>query len=159
MLDLPAPVIASIQDQSFAHYPGECCGLLFQQDSAATSWRCVALENIADRLHQHDPAEYPRSSRDAFAVNEARMSRLIREAQGAGERWVAFYHSHIDCDAYYSAEDKRYAAPNGVALYPEVIQIVVSCHADRIVDANAFRWNGSDFILSQHLPAFARMRT
>jgi proteasome lid subunit RPN8/RPN11 len=159
MIELPPALITALQDHSFATYPGECCGLVFAPAGSRTATRSVALENTADRLHHLDPIEYPRTSREAFSVNEAKMTRLVSEAQSAGEQLLAFYHSHIDCDAYYSEEDKRYAAPNGVAVLPDVVQIVISCRADRISDANAFTWNGSDYVLSQSLAVFARNRS
>jgi proteasome lid subunit RPN8/RPN11 len=159
MITLPPEIITALQDHAFASYPGECCGLLFAPAGSNGVSRSEPLENVADRLHQRDPIEYPRTSRDAFAVNEAKMARLVREAQSGGLRWLAFYHSHIDCAAYYSAEDKRFAAPNGNAIFPEVLQIVISCHAQRIVDANVFKWDGTDFALDQPLPVFARNKT
>lgn len=158
MLRIPAPIIAQMQDQAFAGYPGECCGLLFAGADGATITRCAPLENLADRLHAMDPAEYPRTSRDAFAVNEAKLARLVREAEAGGERWVSFYHSHIDCGAYFSAEDKKYAAPGGVPVFPQLCQVVIETHADRIVEARAFKWDGADFAHVQTFPEFARRK-
>ncbi len=158
MLEIPPALIALIQDHAFAHYPGECCGLIFGQAGTSRASRCVQLENIADRLHALDPAAYPRTSRDAFMVNEAKLNRAVREAEAGGERWLAFYHSHIDCAAYFSDEDKLHAAPDGNVVYPEVVQLVVRCWRERISDANAFRWDGRDFALVQKLPEFARAR-
>jgi proteasome lid subunit RPN8/RPN11 len=158
MLDIPAPLIRQLQDQVFAHYPGECCGLLVGPPGGGLVSRALPLENIADRLHALDPAAYPRTSRDAFMVNEAKLARLVREAEAAGERWLAFYHSHIDCGAYFSAEDKKYAAPEGAAVFPEVVQLVIACSGAAITAAKAFRWDGRDFALLQDLPAFVRTR-
>ena len=158
MLDLPPSLIAQMQDHAFAQYPGECCGLLVGPRDGVTASRCIPLDNIADRLHALDPEAYPRTSRDAFMVNEAKLARLVREADAGGERWLAFYHSHIDCDAYFSAEDKRHAAPNGSAIFPEVIQLVMSCWHDRIVTAKAFLWDGRDFAPYQEFPEFSRAR-
>jgi len=158
MLEIPAPLIRQLQDQAFAQYPGECCGLLVGPAGGGRISRCLPLENIADRLHALDAAAYPRTSRDAFMVNEAKLGRLVREAEAAGERWQAFYHSHIDCGAYFSAEDRKYAAPEGAAVFPEVVQLVIACTAQAITEAKAFRWDGRDFALLQDLPEFARVR-
>jgi proteasome lid subunit RPN8/RPN11 len=149
-----------MQDQAFASYPGECCGLLFAragQDETAT--RAVPLDNLADRFHAMDPVEYPRTSRDAFMVNEAKMAKVVREAEAAGERWLGFYHSHIDCGAYFSAEDKRFAAPEGQPVYPQLYQVVIETRAGRIVEARTFRWDGRDFAHVATHPDFARTRT
>ena len=158
MLAIPSPLIAQMQDHARACYPDECCGLIFGITAAdgLRATRCVPLENIANRLHGMDPVEYPRTARDAFSVNEAKMGRLVREAEAAGERWLAFFHSHIDCGAYFSAEDRKYAAPEGVPVYPELLQIVIDCRTDRIIEAKGFRWDGADFALVQSFPEFAR---
>jgi len=159
MLTIPTDVIAIMQDHAFAGYPGECCGLLFAQAGSDVAQRAIPLENLADRFHKLDPVEYPRDSRDAFMVNEAKLTRLVREAEAAGERWLAFYHSHIDCGAYFSAEDKKYAAPDGAPVFPELYQLVIETRVDRIVEARAFRWDGTDFAHHQTFPAFARLKT
>ena len=158
MLAIPSPLITQMQDHARACYPDECCGLIFgtSADGGLRATRCTPLENIANRLHAMDPVEYPRTARDAFNVNEAKMGRLVREAEAAGERWLAFFHSHIDCGAYFSAEDRKYAAPGGVPVYPDLLQMVIDCQPDRIVEARSFRWDGADFALVQTFPEFAR---
>lgn len=162
MIAIPPAVAQVMQDQAFASYPGECCGLLFARadgGSGETASRAVPLENLADRFHAMDPAEYPRTSRDAFMVNEAKMGKVVREAEAAGERWIAFYHSHIDCGAYFSAEDKKFAAPEGQPVYPQLYQVVIETRAERIVEARTFRWDGKDFAHVATHPDFARTRT
>ena len=158
MVEIPNSVITQIQNQAFATYPAECCGLLFAKTGSETVTRCFALENIADRFHAMDPVEYPRSSRDAFMVNELKLTKAVKEAESSGEQWVAFYHSHIDCGAYFSAEDRKYAAPNDEPIYPEIYQMVIETHADRIVEARIFRWDGKDYAHLQTLPEFASRR-
>jgi proteasome lid subunit RPN8/RPN11 len=159
MIQIPPPVVAEMQNQAFASYPGECCGLLFARTGTTHVTRCAPLENLADRYHALDPVEYPRTSRDAFMVNEAKLGRLVREAESAGEQWIAFYHSHIDCGAYFSDEDKRFAAPNSTPVYPDLYQIVIETHADRIVEARAFRWDGADYAHQETFPEFEGTRS
>ena len=154
-IEIPAPVVAKMQEQALANYPCECCGLLFAAPGSAKVTRCAPLENIADRFHALDPAEYPRTSRDAFMVNEAKMAKIVAEAEAAGETWFGFYHSHIDCAAYFSDEDKKYAAPGNTPVYPQLYQLVIETRADRIVEARAFRWDGKDFAHQQTFPEFA----
>ena len=88
-------------------------------------------------------------------VNEAKLARLVRAAEDAGEQWLAFYHSHVDCAAYFSAEDRKYAAPDDTPVYPHLYQLVIETRADRIVEARAFRWDGKDFAHKQAFPEFA----
>jgi proteasome lid subunit RPN8/RPN11 len=160
MIAIPPAVAQVMQDQAFASYPGECCGLLFARaGQGETASRAVPLDNLADRFHAMDPVEYPRTSRDAFMVNEAKMAKVVREAEATGERWIAFYHSHIDCGAYFSAEDKRFAAPEGQPVYPQLYQVVIETRAERIVEARTFRWDGADFAHVATHSDFARTRT
>lgn len=158
MLTIPADLIRQMQDHAFANYPGECCGLLFAPTNSDAATRCLPVDNIADKLHQLDTAEYPRTSRDAFAMNEAKVARLVREAETTGEHWLAIFHSHINCGAYFSDEDKRVAAPGGVPVYPHLYQIVIDCQPGRIVEAKTFRWDGNDYALVATHPDFARTR-
>ena len=146
-------LVPAMQAHAVRCYPGECCGLLFGRAGAASRWQEV--ENVADRLHALDPAEYPRTSRDAFMMNEARVARLAREAAAAGEEWLAIVHSHIDCGAYFSAEDVRVAAPGGVPVYPALWQVVIDCQpGGRIVEARAFRWDGAVYAHLATYPDF-----
>jgi proteasome lid subunit RPN8/RPN11 len=158
MIQIPPPVVAEMQNHAFASYPGECCGLLFAKPGSTSVTRCAPLENLADRYHALDPNEYPRTSRDAFMVNEAKLNRIVSDAETSGEQWVAFYHSHIDCGAYFSDEDKKFAAPNSTPVYPDLYQIVIETRFDRIVEARAFRWDGADFSYQQTFPEFAGAR-
>ena len=146
MITIPPSIVAQMQKHALASYPGECCGLLFAQVGSNTASRCVPLDNMADKLHALDPVEYPRTSRDWFAPNEAKLGRFVREAEAQGEKWLALFHSHIDCGAYFSDEDKRYAAPDGKAVYPQLFQTVIETRATGVVEARTFLWNGSDYI-------------
>jgi len=148
-----------MQDHAFAAYPGECCGLLFAAAAGSdTALRALPVENMADKLHALDPEEYPRTSRDAFAMNEAKIARIVREAEATGERWLGIFHSHIDCGAYWSSEDKRSAAPNNVPVYPQLYQVVIDCRPGRIIEARTFRWDGTDYVPVATHSDFARTR-
>jgi proteasome lid subunit RPN8/RPN11 len=154
MITIPPPVVRQMQAHALACYPGECCGLLFAPKGSHTASRCVPLDNMADKLHALDPVEYPRTSRDWFAPNEAKLGRLVREAEAQGEQWLALFHSHIDCGAYFSDEDKRYAAPNGQAVYPHLFQTVIETRASGVVEARTFQWDGHDYVAVAVHPDF-----
>jgi proteasome lid subunit RPN8/RPN11 len=157
MLTIPPAIIAQMQNHALACYPGECCGLLFAQKGSSIATACVPLDNLADKLHAMDPLEYPRTSRDWFAPNEAKLGRYVREAEARGEQWLALFHSHINCGAYFSAEDKAYAAPDGQAVYPELFQTVIEAQPHGIVEARTFRWNGSDYVEVAVHPEFKKL--
>ena len=158
MLSLPAPIVEAIAAHAAAGYPRETCGLLFAPAGSTACSRMQAMENLADKLHAADPAEYPRTARDYFAMNGAKVAKAVREAEAAGERWLGIWHSHIDCGAYFSSEDTRTFAPDGVPSYPELFQLVVDVRAHRVVEARAFRWDGRCFAPVATFPEFARSR-
>lgn len=155
MLRLPPPIVDQLRAWARAGHPAETCGLLFARGEDDFAVRAVQVDNMADKLHALDPAEYPRTSRDYFAMNEAKVARQVRESEAAGERWLAIWHSHIDCGAYFSAEDIATAAPGGVCVYPSLYQLVIDVRADRCVEAKAFRWDGAAFAHAATFPDFA----
>lgn len=152
---LSPAIIDQVRAWSRAGYPSEACGLLFARGPEDLATRAVLVDNMADRLHALDPVEYPRTSRDYFAMNEAKVARQVREAEATGERWLAIWHSHIDCGAYFSAEDKATAAPGGQCVYPQLFQLVVDARANGCREAKAFRWDGRDFAPVAVYPEFA----
>ena len=159
MIEIPSSVMTQMQDHAFAWYPGECCGLLFAKTGDVAS-RAVCVDNLADKYHQLDPKEFPRTARDAFKMNEAKVGKLVAEAKLQGERWLSVFHSHIDCDAYFSGEDIFMAAPTGVPNEPELWHVVMACYgtgakAGEIRIARAFKWDGKEFA-GRDLPGFAR---
>ena len=158
MLTLPAAVVEAIAVHASAGYPAETCGLLFAAAGSDACSRMLPMENMADRLHAADPAEYPRTSRDYFAMNGAKVAKAVREAEAAGERWLGVWHSHIDCGSYFSSEDARTFAPDGVPTWPERDQVVVDVRGHRLVEARAFRWDGCCFAPVATFPEFARNR-
>lgn len=119
-LDAKPLQMKGVHDECLARYPNEACGLLLRDGEGTLT--AMACPNLQDRYHALDPAEYPRTSRTAYKLNE----RLIAKAEDAGQRLVGIWHSHCDAGAYFSGEDVRCAAPNGQALYPGVAYLVVS---------------------------------
>ena len=111
MIEIPPAVAAQMQNHAFAWYPGECCGLLFARTGSDVATRAVGMDNLQDKLHALDPAEHPRTARNGFQLNARKMNLLIEEAMTHSERLLAIFHSHIDCAAYFSQEDKDMAAP------------------------------------------------
>jgi proteasome lid subunit RPN8/RPN11 len=157
MIEIPPAVVGVMQAHAFAGYPGECCGLLFAPSGSERVGRALCLENLQDRLHALDPVEHPRTSRNGFQLNARKMQKAIEEAATTGERLLAIFHSHIDCGAYFSQEDKDMAAPppERVPNDPALWHVVMECWPDGMRAANAFRWDGRDFAGSA-LPGFAK---
>jgi proteasome lid subunit RPN8/RPN11 len=144
---IPPPLVNQIQQQAFSAYPAECCGLLFARGEHDVT-RVVPMENLQDRLHALDAEAHPRTSKDGFHMDALRVWRDVEAAEHRGERLLAFYHSHIDCDAYFSQEDRDMAAPPpaGVPTYPDVWHVIVACWPDGLREARAYQWDGRDFV-------------
>jgi proteasome lid subunit RPN8/RPN11 len=145
-LQIPPPLIADIQRHVVSAYPAECCGLMFARGEHDVV-RVVAMENLQDRLHALDPESHPRTSRNGFHMDALRVWKEVEAAERGGERLLGFYHSHIDCDAYFSHEDRIMAAPPpaGLPVYPDAWHLVIACWPDGLREARAFRWDGHDF--------------
>jgi len=65
----------------------------------------VELENLANKYHKVDPEGHPRTGREYFKINSLKFERAISEGVQAGRPVKVFFHSHLDCGAYFSAED------------------------------------------------------
>ncbi len=130
-------------EQIFAHaredYPAECCGIVTEHDNGR--YRVHRCDNIQDRLHQRDPEAHPRTSRTAYRMDDMQVHRILRETEEAAGRVVAFYHSHIDCDAYFSEEDRNAAMFLGEPAYPGVVYLVVSVVDGEVRGQKGFGWD------------------
>jgi proteasome lid subunit RPN8/RPN11 len=67
--------------------------------------RAVELENLANKYHAVDPAGHPRTGREYFKVNTLKLDKAIARAGSEGRAVKVFFHSHLDCGAYFSKED------------------------------------------------------
>ena len=137
--------IETISKQAVAEYPSECCGIV---TGSASSQRVHPCRNRQDELHARDPEHHPRTSREAYDIDRNEMERIFADATAAGERVLCFYHSHIDCGAYFSKMDREVLTVFGEPEFPDAVHVVVSVQ-DRIVKEIAgFLWDGNkqDFV-------------
>ena len=123
-----------------AQHPAECCGLLTAGMGSPLS-RVHPCGNIQDRLHREDPRRYPRDARIAYFIDPQEQFRIISEAEREGGRVSGFYHSHIDCDAYFSDEDKERAMAWDEPAYPHAVYLVISVFGDGVRGYKAFAWD------------------
>jgi [CysO sulfur-carrier protein]-S-L-cysteine hydrolase len=105
---IPAAVLAEVERAGVAAYARdeEACGYLEgpAADPLAID-RAVELENLANKYHQVDPEGHPRTGREYFKINAKKFDRAIDEGTTSGRPVKVFFHSHLDCGAYFSAED------------------------------------------------------
>jgi proteasome lid subunit RPN8/RPN11 len=145
MIAIPSTVVSQMREHAAAWYPAECCGLLFAKAGSEEAVRALCMDNLADRLHARNPQDFPRSGRDYFALNEREAARAADAAAAQGERWLAIFHSHIDCGCHFSAEDIAVAAPEGVPVDAQMWHVVLECRERQVVAARAYRWDGRGY--------------
>jgi proteasome lid subunit RPN8/RPN11 len=84
----------------------EACGFVSgPEGDALLADRAVELENLANKYHRVDPESHPRTGREYFKINGLKFERSLEEGQKAGQPVKVFFHSHLDCGSYFSAED------------------------------------------------------
>jgi proteasome lid subunit RPN8/RPN11 len=126
-----------------ACYPEEGCGLLLRAPDG--SLRARPMANAYERYRALDPATYPRTARTAYLFDSREQLQVWEEAERRGEAVSCIVHSHADAGAYFSAEDRAMAAPDGEPLYPEVSYLVVAVDGGRATAARLYRWEHGDF--------------
>jgi proteasome lid subunit RPN8/RPN11 len=105
---IPASALAIIEQAGIAAYARdeEACGYLTGPSSdPLLADQAVELENLANKYHQVDPEGHPRTGREYFKINSLKFERAISEGIQAERPVKVFFHSHLDCGAYFSAED------------------------------------------------------
>ena len=72
----------------------------------------------------------------------------MRDASARNESVLAFYHSHIDCGAYFSSMDKEVQTVFGEPEFPNAVHVVVSVVKGNISELKGYLWDGKklDFV-------------
>lgn len=139
-----------ICEQALEEYvDGECCGMLTVSAEGGAS-QIHLCENIQQKMHDEDPQMYPRTTLNAYLIDPAEQYRIISQAEKAGGGISGFYHSHVDCDAYFSAEDKAQACAlfGDEPTYPDAVYLVLSVYGPRsgvdkpeLKECKCFAWD------------------
>ncbi len=85
-----------------ATFPHECCGAMLgtvEGDQKVVT-RARAMKNVSTT-----------SKNDSYELDPKEQLVLEREARSAGLDVVGIYHSHPDCDAYFSQRDLANSCP------------------------------------------------
>ena len=148
MLKLKRKALDPVSAQALAEYPAECCGILSLGAGAEYS-EAHACQNIQDRLHDENPVDYPRTARTAYFIDPSEWTRIITTVERAGGQISGFYHSHIDCPAYFSEEDKKRAMTmmGDEPDFPDAAYLVLSVAQGKVQASKCFAWDegGRDF--------------
>lgn len=140
MLQLSRSDLDRIYAQALDEYPSECCGILTAGIPGGVS-EVHTCKNIQDLLHQQDPESYPRDSKTAYFIDSRELYEIGSSAEKSGGRISGFYHSHIDCDAYFSDEDRERAMVWEEPAYPDAIYLVLSVRNRKINGYKCFGWD------------------
>lgn len=83
-------------------YPNECCGAMLgiTQDGARVVQVAVPLENVFQGPQQ-----------DRYELRPEDLVRADQEARRRQMDLIGVYHSHPDCDAYFSSTDLKNSCP------------------------------------------------
>ncbi len=105
---VPSTVLQEIERAGIAAYARdeEACGYLTGPASdPLLADQAVELENLANKYHHVDPEGHPRTGREYFKINSLKFERAIAHGVEGARPVKVFFHSHLDCGAYVSAED------------------------------------------------------
>ncbi len=102
MIRIQAEPWATMLEHAQAVYPEECVGVMFGTGENGTKMvtTAVPMENVTGG---------PRQRRYALDANALRAADA--EARRRGLTLLGIYHSHPDCDAYFSDTDLKNSCP------------------------------------------------
>lgn len=104
--------------------------------------RAVELPNLANKYHAVDPAGHPRTGREYFKINTLTFEKAIAAAEQAGRAVKVFFHSHLDCGAYFSKEDAAsMTMGNGESPSYELAYLVTAVDLGLVGEHKLFVWN------------------
>ncbi len=127
-----------LQISALKEYPYECCGIVTMEGNNQTVHICL---NIQNSLHREDPERYPRDARTAYTIDRDEVDRIYSEEKKKGEEIIAFYHSHIDCEAYFSETDKDAQTVFGEPEFPDAVHLIVSVMGGDIRGMKCYKWD------------------
>jgi proteasome lid subunit RPN8/RPN11 len=131
----------------------EACGYLTgPADDELRVDAAVELENLANRYHQADPGGHPRTGREYFKVHALKFERAIEAARREGQPVKVFFHSHLDCGAYFSAEDAAsMTMGEGQAPAHDLSYLVTAVDKGEVTDHKLFIWDetSKSFVLAR----------
>jgi proteasome lid subunit RPN8/RPN11 len=119
-------------------FPEECCGAVLIRDNEENVRR---VPNIQNAMHAKDPQRYPRDATIAYLWDPKVYEEIMTEVESGRAALKAFYHSHPNHDAYFSAEDKAAAMPWGEPSYPETAHLVISIYNQQVRVIRAYGWD------------------
>ncbi len=145
---IPRAVLAEVERAGREAYARgeEACGYLEGPlDDPFAIDRAVELENQANKYHAVDPEGHPRTGREYFKINSLKFEKAIRVAGEQARAVKVFFHSHLDCGAYFSQEDAASMTLGGTGAPPHPLAYLVTA-VDRgeVTGHRLFVWHERD---------------
>jgi proteasome lid subunit RPN8/RPN11 len=129
--------LAQIYEHASRCYPEECCGFIY------ASGRVHRAVNDQSRLHDEDPINFPRTSREAYSLSAGDLL-ILNESLASSDPPVIIYHSHADVGAYFSDHDVANAVHEGRLVY-DVDFLVVDARKAGPRGSKLFRYTTKGF--------------
>src|SRR5215813_12459535 len=124
-------------------FPEECCGAILT-NAKSEEVRCIT--NIQNAMHEKDPQGYPRDATIAYFMEPKELLAVIKDTDSGKAVLKAFYHSHPNHGAYFSAEDRARAMFGDEPSYPDTAYLVISIYDREVRVIRAYVWDGKDFV-------------
>ena len=102
MIQIESEPWAAMVAHARATYPNECCGAMLGTSDDGTKTVRVALQ-LQNSFDGAQAARYELRPEDLLAADKAARERKMD--------LIGIYHSHPDCDAYFSKTDLQNSCP------------------------------------------------
>ncbi|MBL8233720.1 MAG: M67 family metallopeptidase [Bryobacterales bacterium] len=89
-------------DHAKSTYPRECCGAMFGTEDANG-------RHVTEARPMRNAYDGPQE--DTYVLDPAEQIAVEKEARTQGLSVVGIFHSHPDCDAYFSKRDLENSCP------------------------------------------------
>ena len=102
MLEISLQPWSTMLAHAESAYPNECCGAMLglSSDSAKSVTIALPLDNVSQG-----------SQRARYELRPEDLLKADREARERNLELIGIYHSHPDCDAYFSETDLKNSCP------------------------------------------------
>lgn len=138
MLRVSAHTWDTICQHAQTTFPDECCGVILRRGENEEVRR---ITNVQNAMHAKDPQGYPRDATIAYFMDPHELLAVLKEVDSGAAKLQAFYHSHPNHDAYFSAEDKARALFGDEPSYPDTAYLVISLYDREVKTIRAYAWD------------------
>lgn len=119
-------------------FPNECCGVILNRGGIEEVHRITNIQNV---MHEKDPHSYPRDAAIAYFMDPKELLAVLKDVDSGRATLQAFYHSHPNHEAYFSAEDKTQALFGDEPSYPDTAYLVISIYDRQVKMIRAYCWD------------------